>query len=143
LNQPRKEGEAILFTPLFHRTTLTPPDGEEIIIKNGTVNAIRKKGSSKIPEDGYVLSIQEKHPMFNTFSTGMDIDVNFEILPQLEETTFQKWDTLDYIVGGAPLLIKDTIKTLHFDVEQTIPTFITNKHARTAIGTLTNDIGSL
>ena len=37
LNRMRKEGETILFTPCFHKTTLTNPDGEEIVVIDGMI----------------------------------------------------------------------------------------------------------
>lgn len=136
LNRPRKEGEIILFTPCFHRTTLTNPDGQEIIVINGTIQSILKGGSTKIPENGFVLSIQEKSPLFNHFEIGMPLIFKTEINPLMGITSSNDWDTLDYIVGGTPLLIYNHARIIDFESEKTIPTFLSNRHARTAIGVL-------
>ena len=57
LNRPRDDNELIIFTPEFHRTTLTEPNGVEIIVRSGRVSEIRdQKGSSVIPAGGFVIS---------------------------------------------------------------------------------------
>lgn len=138
LNRPRKPGEIVLFTPCFHRTTLTNPDGQEIVVVDEIVQSIRKGGSSKIPEKGYVLSIQEKHPLFNTFSVGARLSFSFQVIPLIDSDSSKAWESLDYIVGGTPLLVHHQIKLTDFKPEQTIPTFLTGRHARSAVGLLPN-----
>lgn len=136
LNRPRKEGEVVLFTPSFHRTTLTNPDGEEVVIVDGVVQSIAKGGSTKIPENGYILSIQEKHSLFNTFEVGMPLRVDIQINPLTGITSPEEWESLDYIVGGTPLLLYNYEKMIDLESEQTIPTFLSHRHARTAVGIL-------
>lgn len=137
LNCPRKEGQIILFNPLFNRTTLTSFDGEELIVKNGIISDVRKnQGSTKIPEDGYVLSIHRDHPLFDSFSVGNSLSFKMNIAPQDGLTTSEAWENCDYIVGGTPLLIHDFTKVNDFSSELTIPTFITSRHSRSAIGIL-------
>lgn len=139
LNRPRKEGEIILFTPCFHRTTLTNPDGEEIIVVDGVIQSILRGGSTKIPENGLVISIQQKHPLFNSFTVGFPLAVTTEINPLMGITSSDEWEALDYIVGGTPLLLHQNRRIIDFESEQiTIPTFLTNKHARTALGIFPN-----
>jgi hypothetical protein len=136
LNRQRKEEEIVLFTPCFHRTTLTNPDGEEVIVVDGIVQSIAQGGSSKIPDNGYILSIQKKHPLFNTFKVGMPLAVSMQVTPLLGVTSSDEWESLDYIVGGTPLLLHNGIKIVDLESEQTIPTFLSNRHARTAVGIL-------
>lgn len=138
LNRPRKKGELILFTPRFHKTTLTDPDGEELIVVDSVIQSIISGGSTKIPENGLVLSIQKEHPLFNSFEIGMPIDIIAQIHPSIGITTPDDWETLDYIVGGTPLLLYNNAKIIDFESEQTLPTFLSNKHARTAVGILPN-----
>ena len=58
LNRPRGDNELIIFTPEFHRTTLTDPNGLELIVRRGRIVERRDlKGSSTIPADGYVISV--------------------------------------------------------------------------------------
>ena len=57
VNRPREADELILFTPEFHRTTLTGPGGVEAVVIEGLVTAVFEgRGSREIPADGYVLS---------------------------------------------------------------------------------------
>ncbi|HVP91326.1 MAG TPA: hypothetical protein VMS75_08930, partial [Terriglobales bacterium] len=57
VNRPRETDELILFTPDFHRTTLTGPGGVEAVLVDGMVTAVRDgEGSAAIPEGGCVLS---------------------------------------------------------------------------------------
>ncbi|MGH2613483.1 MAG: hypothetical protein ACRDFB_10615, partial [Rhabdochlamydiaceae bacterium] len=136
LNRPRKNGEVILFSPCFHRTTLTNPDGQEIVIVNGIIQSIINNGNSKIPENGYVLSIQEANPLINTFEAGMSLNVSVQIIPLIDNSTSSDWESFDYIVGGTPLLLHHHKKMTDFIPEQTRPTFLSNRHARTAVGLL-------
>jgi len=138
LNCMRKQGEMILYTPCFHKTTLSKQDGREIIVKDGLVASIVKKGSSKIPENGFVLSIQESHPLIDHFQVGTPITIDPQINPLMGLTLAKDWDDLDYIIGGAPLLIHDGEKITDFEKEQTLSTFLSNRHARTAVGILPN-----
>ncbi len=138
LNRPRKEGEIILFTPCFHRTTLTAPDGEELVVVDGVVQSVTKGGSTKIPENGYVVSIQEKHPLFNAFEMGRPLAASTQITPLLGVTSSSEWESLDYIVGGTPILLHHGAGIIDFESERTIPTFLSSRHARTAVGLLPN-----
>lgn len=138
LNRARKEGEIILFHPCFNQSTLTSPDGEEIIVIRGIIENIVKGGNSKIPENGYVLSLSSNHPLSGTFEIGKHLSFSTQVIPQIEESYFEDWNSFDYIVGGSPLLLYQGYKITDFKPEETISTFLTHKHARTAIGILPN-----
>lgn len=131
LNRSRKEGEAILFTSVFNRTTLTYPDGEELIIRNNIIERVVKDcGSSVIPSDGYVLSIQKHHPLYDMLREGSSVVFTTQI------DSPREWGNLDYIVGGTPLLIHHCKRISDFESELVVPGFIHNRHARTAVGLL-------
>lgn len=138
LNRSRQEGEMVLYTPCFHRTTLTHLDGEEVVVVDGVIQSIARGGSSKIPEHGFVLSIQENHSLFNSFKMGMPLTVTMQVNPLMGITSADEWESLNYVVGGTPLLIYKGVKVIDFESEKTIPTFLSNRHARTAIGILSN-----
>lgn len=54
------ENNCVLFTPEYGQTTDTGADGTEIIISGNTIQAVEvSKGNAIIPQDGYVLSVQE------------------------------------------------------------------------------------
>ena len=138
LNRPRNEAEIILFTPSFHKTTLTNPDGEEILVVDGIIQSIKKGASTKIPENGFVLSIQKQHPLFNTFELKTPLTITTHIDPLMEITSKDSWDSLDFIVAGAPLLLYNDTKIIDFAPENILPSFLLNRHARTAVGLLPN-----
>ncbi len=138
LNRPRKSGEMILFTPSFHKTTLTNSKGEEITISKGTIQEISKRGNSKIPEEGYVLSVSEKHPLFGSFKVGSSFSFSIHSASLIENPSSIEWDSLEYMVGGAPLLLHQGVKIINFSAERTLDSFLTHRYARTAIGVLSN-----
>jgi hypothetical protein len=139
LNRSRKSGEKILFTPAFHRTTLTNPQGIEVIVRNNKVEQIHsKQGSSIIPSEGYVLSIA--YPidlsLITSFAIGSPVSISFDICPQSHppQTCAEEWMKMDYVVGGTPILIQNGQPISDFTSEQTKPTFLSDRHARTALG---------
>lgn len=138
LNRPRKNGEIVVYTPNFHRSTLTKPDGEEIVVINGVIESIVKGGSTKIPENGFVLSVQDTHPLFHSFEMGKKLTFSTNIYPLEGLTTADEWNQSDYIVGGTPLLFHEKTDKIDYIQEKTIETFLTNRHARTAVGVLPN-----
>jgi hypothetical protein len=138
LNRERKDKEAILYTPQFHRNTLTNPDGQEIIISEGHVQENVQGGSTHIPEGSAILSIQKDSLLFDRFEKGMPIEIVTDLETMTGITNPSDWQEFDYIVGGTPLLLHNNAKIVDFHSEQTRSTFITNRHARTAIGLLPN-----
>ncbi|MCF7806193.1 MAG: phosphodiester glycosidase family protein [Simkaniaceae bacterium] len=139
LNRPRKEGEAILFNSRYHQTTLTDRDGEELVIVNGVIEKVIQGGDSLIPEEnGYVLSLQEKHPLKERLKVGMPLSFSIEALPQIDQESQGQWNQFDYIVGGCPLLIHHGSKLMDFQLEQANKSFLIGKCARTAVGILPN-----
>ncbi len=138
LNRPRKDGEIILYTPCFHKTTLTRPDGVEIFVINDVICSPARGGSSKIPESGFILSIQETHTLVNSFEIGKPLSIRTEINPLIDKTSAAKWNVLDYIVGGTPLLLHNNKRITDLETEQTLTTFLSDRHARTALGLLPN-----
>jgi hypothetical protein len=137
-NKERLAEEAILYSWAFHRTTLTNPKGTEVLIQNNKVVDIRRgKGDSNVPMNGYVYSIAESAPVkMSKIKLGMPVEISFLAIPHEAPHEISFWQEFDHIVGGTPLLIKDGKTILNYDLEQTIPTFITTRHARTAIGVM-------
>lgn len=138
LNCQRDVGKIVLFNSCFHRTTLTKSDGEELVVVNGIIKSIVKGGSTKIPDNGYVLSIQNKHPLFNTFKVGKTLRFVTKITPMMGTTTSADWDSLEYILGVVPILLHHRIKNINFQDEGSKSTFLYFRHARTGVGILPN-----
>ena len=49
-------------------------------------------------------------------------------------TTADEWNQSDFIVGGTPLLFHEKTGKIDYIQEKIIGTFLTNRHARTAVG---------
>jgi hypothetical protein len=137
LNRARNDKEAIVFTPCFHKTTLTASDGEEILVCQDTIQQIVQKGSSKIPENGFVISIQKNSPLFGTFTAGSSLSFHIQSI-SFAKDSLQNWDECDYIIGGTPLLLHPGYKEINFAEEKTRTHFLTSKQVRTAVGLLSN-----
>ncbi len=65
--------------------------------------------------------------------------IDFHIDSQTGWTTSADWKDMDYIIGGTPVLIHNGKKITDFSSEKTIETFLTQRHARTAVGIRNND----
>jgi hypothetical protein len=78
-----------------------------------------------------------KEILFDRVLTHLE-GIDFHIDPQIDKTTAERWDAMDHIVGGVPLLIKGGKRITDFFFETSCETFITLRHARTAVGLLPN-----
>ena len=58
------------------------------------------------------------------------------------DTSVEQWQKMDYIVGGAPLLIQNGEIIQDFTPEGTLKSFIVNRHPRTAVGVDQNGVWS-
>ncbi len=139
LNSERGDSQAVLFTPAFHRTSLTNPGGKELVVKKQHLVDIKQGiNDSKIPSHGFVLSVGRYHPLFNATYRLHD-PASFEILvtPLLDagRESNRIWREAQHIIGGTPVLIKNNAPLKTFSDEQVQETFLTKKHPRTAIGT--------
>jgi exopolysaccharide biosynthesis protein len=139
LNRQRKDDEILVYTPIFHKTTLTEATGKEIVVINNQIKKIRFFGSSKIPQNGFIISIGKNHPLFNSdqFKINEKISYKITLFPKIESKKVN-WNNLDYIIGGAPLLIYKNKIIKNYDDEKILKGFLIKKHARTAVGTLSN-----
>jgi len=136
-NRPRGDNELIVFTPEFHRTTLTASDGLELIVRQGRVTEFRDhKGSSVIPPDGYVVSAAGKaREWAKKFTPGTRIKLVSSLIP-LESDREALWQRAGDIIGGGPQLIRNgQIKITAAD-EKMAANFDTDRHPRTAVGKL-------
>lgn len=138
LNRPRAENELIVFTPEFHRTTLTDPTGLEVIVRRGRVSEIREQqGSSSIPADGFVVSASgtaREWIRLNLRKRGA-ARLSLKMSP-VETGQSEAWQKATSIVGGGPQLIKDGRVEITNAAEKILPAFVSDLHPRTAIAKL-------
>jgi exopolysaccharide biosynthesis protein len=138
LNRPRVDNELIVFTPEFHRTTLTEPNGLELIVRHGRVVDVRDlKGSSLIPADGFVISCSgaAREWALKNLRMGTRVQLDLNLSP-VETEQADSWKKATSIIGGGPQLIKDGRIEITNAAEKILPSFVNDGHPRTAIARL-------
>jgi exopolysaccharide biosynthesis protein len=127
INRQRSENDAVVFTPFFHRTTLTNPAGIEFIVRKDKVVAISDKfGSNEIPFDGFVLS-----------ASGKRSEEFLALLKKGKKVTILRLITpSEDIVGGVPQLIKNGKIEITWEQEKIGKEFVETRHPRTAVAKL-------
>ncbi len=138
LNRPRADNELIVFTPEFHRTTLTDPNGLEVIVRRSRVIEIREQhGSSTIPADGFVISASgtAREWVRQNLRKRGSVRLSLKMSP-LETVQKELWQKATSIVGGGPQLIKDGRVEITNQAEKILPAFVSDLHPRTAIAKL-------
>lgn len=138
LNRPRGDNELIIFTPEFHRTTLTDPNGLELLVRHGRIVEQRDlKGSSTIPVDGFVISVAGTARLWalEKLRAGTRVKLNIDWSPT-ETEQVNSWKQAANIIGGGPQLIKNGHVEITNAVEKILPTFVSDYHPRTAIAKL-------
>jgi len=138
LNRPLSPDELIIFTPKFHGTTLTNPDGIEVVVRRNRVAAVRDlKGSSEIPADGYVISAIGSAREWVKTHVRKGARVNFVWrLNSIESGADIDWTRAYSMLGGGPQLIKAGKIAITDKQEKMAPGFATDRHPRTAIAKL-------
>ena len=137
-NRPRGGNELIIFTPEFHRTTLTNPDGLELIVRRGRVIERRdQEGSSVIPTDGFVVSASgsARQWALDNLPTGERLKLEVTLTP-VESEQASLWKQAASIIGGGPQLIKNGRVEITNAAEKILPSFVSDGHPRTAIAKL-------
>ena len=138
LNRPRADNELIVFTPEFHRTTLTEPNGLEIVVRHGrVVSAGDLKGSSAIPADGFVVSTSgtAREWALEHLRLGTRVQLRLNLSP-VEVEQAEAWKRATSVIGGGPQLIKNGRVEITNTAEKILPSFVSDGHPRTAIAKL-------
>jgi exopolysaccharide biosynthesis protein len=138
LNRPLLADELIIFTPEFHRTSLTNPDGIEVVVKKNRVVAIADlKGSSAVPADGYVISAVGKAREWvkGHLRKGAHINFIWNLKP-IEPGARTDWMRAYSVLGGGPQLIMGGQIAITNVPEKITPAFVNDGHPRTAIAKL-------
>ena len=136
INRRREPSEIIVFTPDFHRTTLTPPGGTEVIVRDGRITAVRKgAGSSVIPSTGVVLSIDAERTteVLPRLHPGGQVSVETKLISLLPDLK-KEWRETDFIVSGGPLLLWKGNRLEEPEKESISKVFFLARHPRTAVG---------
>ncbi|MDH4197904.1 MAG: phosphodiester glycosidase family protein [Candidatus Aminicenantes bacterium] len=132
VNRPRLDDDLILFTPDFHRTTLTGPNGIEAVVAAGLIVAIHDgAGSRAIPADGFVLSAHgtARRWVREHLRPGTSVEVRTvtKVEPEL------RFDP-EFILGGGPVLLRGGAPVAAADTGEYAAGFRLERHPRTAVG---------
>jgi exopolysaccharide biosynthesis protein len=136
INRKRDPSEIVLFTPDFHRTTLTPPGGAEVVIRNSRIVAISEgSGSTPIPPDSVVLSIGAERvaEVLPRLQVGDTASIETKLVPLLPDPE-RDWGRTEHIVSGGPLLLWRGHRIEEPEVESISKVFFLARHPRTAVG---------
>jgi len=139
INRKRGKDELILYTPEWHRTTLTSQHGTELIIQDKKINKIFDlKGSSTMPKNGFILSASGKYTdsLRNAgMKPGMKIhiDTSLASLDEKNNHATTNVNNTSYTTAG-PTLIRKGKRVDNIEAENIRLAFDTTSHPRTAIG---------
>ena len=136
LNRHRGRKEIVLYTPEFHRTTLTPPGGVEIVVRENHIAKVRREtGSSVIPRAGFVISLAASRAVELTprFKVGQSLTLDLSLLPS-QPSSRRNWNEATSIVGGGPLLLSEGKRVEDPETESISQVFYHSRHPRTGVG---------
>lgn len=136
VNRAREPEEVVLYTPEFHRTTLTQPGGAEVLLEDGRITAIREElGSSPIPPGGAVLSIGEERAreIVRKLRPGMAVEIRTGVVPLLPDPDGE-WGKARFMSSAGPLLLWNGTRLAEPAKESISAVFYLARHPRTAIG---------
>ena len=131
-NRPREKDELVVFTPEFHRTTLTTPDGIEFIVERNRVTAVRDgAGSQSIPPNGFIVSASgaARESALKSLPRGSGVEIKTEVKTD-PPLSFNP----DFILGGGPQLIASGKKVFADESKRYSDSLYRQRHPRTAIG---------
>ena len=136
VDRRRGRDEAILYTPEFHRSTLTGPGGVEAVIVAGRIVEVRDGvGGTAIPADGFVLSVGPAR----TSEDGVELRVGEMVsieqrLVARPGDPAQRWDRAESAVSAGPLLLAAGAEVGRPELEAISQVFARARHPRTAVG---------
>ena len=139
INRERGANEVVIYTPEFHRTTLTTSDGLELIVRRSRiVKRLNGRGSSRIPEDGYVISAsgRMREPALKALRVGSRVDLSFSLIEESADS--RALPLQGDLVGGGPGLIVRGRTAIDPQREGIDPRFVSDRHPRTAVGKLSD-----
>ena len=131
-NRPREKDELVVFTPEFHRTTLTVADGLEAVVVRGRVTAVHDgAGSQPIPPHGLVISAhgvaREWALRHLRVGARAAIKTHFKAAPPLSFNA-------TVILGAGPRLLAGGQPLGESESGFNVQTFYRARHPRTALG---------
>ena len=140
VNRERKEGEVVVFTEEFGRSTLTNPNGMEMVVdeKSGVVLRTKSGGSSPIQPGTFIVSFaKNRSAAIEGFlkSQNNQVWISSAINP-VNASKSGDFTLADDIVGGVGYIVQNGKTVLDWSVEKTSKGFYETRHPRTAFAKL-------
>ena len=131
-NRPRGGDEVVVYTPEFHRTTLTDRGGFEAVVSRDKVVATREgAGSAAIPPDGFVISASGKAVAEAARLLRRGARARLESPLRTDPVLAFRAETF---LGGGPWLLDGGLGAQAVEGEPYAEDFREKRHPRTAIG---------
>lgn len=127
INQVRKAGSVIVYTPQWGEATRNPGGGLEMAVVDGKVVDI-SDGNAAIPPEGFVVAVQGGPAQARLATLGMG-----SRLAKVTGLT-PPWDRADFAVGGGPVLVRDGELVVEWREEGFQRGLVVEKAPRTAVG---------
>jgi hypothetical protein len=138
LNRARGPDDLVVFTPQFGERTITDDSGIEVVVRAGRVSEIRDTaGATVIPKGGFIVSArgQARDWVLQSLRPRTRVRIKTELGPA-DASSANPWKQAEDILGAGPKLVSNGAVDVTDVREQMIPTFRTDLHPRTAIGSL-------
>ncbi len=140
LNTASHARRSAVYTNVYPAPVIPTPHTEAFIIKNRQLAAIKSTGPLQVPTENdsaiYLRPAAQVSPADRNL--GQAATLAIEVRPQFFKEHYLSWQHLDNIVSGGPLLIVNNQLIQDYTAEKISPTFIRERYARTAVGTLKN-----
>ena len=149
VNRERKANETVIFTPEFHRTTLSSCDGTEIVVRRNRVLSIRDSCGTIIPVDGFVISTsgqQRELLLKSPIRRGSRVSLIEKIVTLANDPSPMElqrvkrlrkiYKVSQHVTNGVPQLIKNSKIDITWEQEKTTKSFVETRHPRTAVAKL-------
>lgn len=132
INRPREANDLVVFTPEYHRKTLTDAEGIEVVVSSGRIAAVHDQaGDTMIPRNGFVLSA--KGAAARWARTKLRRGAKAEIKTAINARPAFPFKP-DFILGGGPRLLSNGQFVAHGEAASYAQSFYPTRHPRTALG---------
>ena len=138
-NRERGKDDIVVYTPMFHRTTLTDSSGIEFVVRRDRVRQILDlAGNTEIPCDGYIVSASgsKRSELLAILKAGKRINLSLRHSSPTETIPERIFGQSEDIVGGVPQLVKDGKVDVTWQEEKSSKSFVETRHPRTAVAKL-------
>lgn len=138
-NKIRDKDDAVVYTGIYNRSTLTNQDGVEFVVRSGRVTSVHVgKGSAVIPTDGFVVSVsgKRKDELVALLKEGARVSLEHKTSYVNNAPTTPLVNSAEDAVAGVPQIIRDGKIDITVLEEKSSKEFSETRHPRTAFAIL-------